>query len=143
MAPGTFDPRYEVGFYRRLHRDGWQIDRAWWNRYAPLGFVGAPRAWHEKAHPRHAFRLVMESSIFSSSEPATFALQDDYRGELTTIKEATWADWDHRGRLVYGADGKLLAVEASEQGVSDPAELVDFNSLRPEPKEPPASAMQW
>jgi hypothetical protein len=143
VTPSTFDPRYQTGFYRRLHRDGWQVDPAWWQQYESSGFVTAPPAWHEKPHPQHAYRLVMESNIFYSSEPPAFALQDDRRGELTPLEGAIWADWDQRGRLVYAKDGKLFALEITGQHPGNPIELADFNNARPEPREAPAWATVW
>ena len=85
----------------------------------------------------------MESNIFESSRSPTFVLQDDQRGELTPLEGATWADWDQRGRLVYGKAGKLFAMDVNERGTGDPTELADFNNRRPEPREAPAWATVW
>jgi hypothetical protein len=84
----------------------------------------------------------MESSIFYAELP-TFALRDEGRGDLKPLAKATWADWDHRGRLVYAAEGRLFAAEMTEQGASEPVQLADFNANRPEHVESPDWARRW
>lgn len=143
VTVGTHDPRYDGGYYRRLEQDGWRVDPDWWQRYAPDGFVTAPRAWHTKPHPRHPFQLVMHASVYYSYEPAEFAVQRQGQDDLEPLDGMAWADWDQRGRLVCGRDGQVLAAEVSEAGLQPLQVLADFNSHRPEPIEAPEWATRW
>ena len=47
--------------------------------------------------------------------------------------EATWADWDHRGRLVVARDGRLWVWNAAA-GLSM---IEDFNGQVPDPQPAP------
>ena len=49
---------------------------------------------------------------------------------------AEWADFDHRGRLVYAAGGKLWHADLAD-GALRPRELADFNGMSFEPIPPP------
>ena len=52
---------------------------------------------------------------------------------------ATWADWDHRGDLVFVRDGRLFR-QRLQRG---PKQLADFNDHRPQHIIAPLQASRW
>jgi hypothetical protein len=63
-------------------------------------------------------------------------------GETVPIQEATWADWDQQGRLVFARDGKLWSGSLEGEYLKE-QELADFNSNVPQPCETPEDAKRW
>jgi hypothetical protein len=97
----------------------------------------------EKLHPSGSLSLVMAYAIFGYHTGFDFQLKGELLKAQVPVEGAEWADWDHRGRLVYVCGGKLFAVEIEGPGLLEPRELADFNDARPEPKEAPAWAREW
>jgi hypothetical protein len=78
-----------------------------------------------------------------------FSLHSNYRLELQEnsdkhfIDNAEWAEWDHRGRLVFTKEGKLFISDINESGEHFPIQIADFNDDEPTSISPPEWAMKW
>lgn len=59
------------------------------------------------------------------------------------LKHCTWADWDHKGHLVFASGGKLFRSKVDRHGIAAPREIADFNSMEPEEIEAPEWAKRW
>lgn len=64
-------------------------------------------------------------------------------GEALRIPDATWADWDQRGRLVYAVGGRLFASTIDESRAIHPSLLADFTANKFEQVEAPDWARTW
>jgi len=61
-----------------------------------------------------------------------------------SLKDATWADFDQRGRLVYTTkDGFLYSTAVDAVGHESPVQLADFNGAKPKRTKSPAWARVW
>lgn len=67
-----------------------------------------------------------------------YAVAED-GGRRHAIGEASWADWDPRGRLVVARDGRLLAWDV-DRGFEA---IADFNDQTPDPQPAPEWATEW
>jgi hypothetical protein len=117
----------------RLRRDGWSpVDGA------------VPEAWQRPA-PGGDRTLVMtlRSNLafgaYGGRHVVEYAVRPEPTGEAVPIGQATWADWDHRGRLVVARDGRLWCW----QGPGSLEEIADFNGQVPEPAPAPRWASSW
>ena len=63
--------------------------------------------------------------------------------EKEALTGADWADWDHRGRLVFAREGRLLTQDADAIGREPPQELTDLTGNTFEAIIAPAWARQW
>jgi hypothetical protein len=61
-------------------------------------------------------------------------------GRLILLGDATWADWDHRGRLVIARDGALQEIDAD---TLDTRTIFAFRRQAPDPQPAPAEASRW
>lgn len=59
------------------------------------------------------------------------------------LGEATWADFDHDGRLVFAREGKLLAVRDPRGNAAEGEVLVDLDDGKPERVIAPPAARAW
>ena len=122
-------------FFSRQLRDGWVA--------VPDASAVNP-SW-ERPSPDGRWTLVMtprQSASFNDygGRSAThYLLRDSAGGTIRDLGEATWADWDGRGRLALARDGKLLAGDAA----GELAVVADFNPQRPQAQAPPAIARSW
>lgn len=88
------------------------------------------------------FRLVrQERDGFGQSH--RYHLVHRKSGMTIDLPVATWADWDHRGRLTFASKGKLLAAEIAEDGIEATHEIADFNNMKPENVPAPDWATRW
>ena len=85
------------------------------------GGAGLGRPGRRRALPRDHF-------VFAGAGDALLPLAD-----------ATWADWDRRGRLVVARQGRLLAGPPG----GALREIADFTAQAPEPAPAPAWARTW
>jgi hypothetical protein len=123
---GTAEWTERTVHFNRLLRDGWQLlDRE------PHASI-----W-ERRHPSSSMSLTMmqrfeDYSRFGGPYAVQYAvvLGD---GRTREVGEHSWADWDHRGRLIVARHGRLCEWRATE----DLRVLEDFNPQRPDPQ--PAS----
>jgi len=107
------------------------------------GYLTERPAVLEKPHPTGSLSLLMAYAVFGACAGFDFQLKGELLKAQVPVEGAEWADWDHRGRLVYVSGGKLFAAEISGPGPLNPRELADFNNARPEPMEAPDWAKEW
>ncbi len=68
---------------------------------------------------------------------------EDSTGAQKVLTGAEWADWDHRGRLVFARMSKILALNADAIGREPPTELIDLTGNTFEEVIAPAWAKEW
>lgn len=131
-------------FYRRLERDGWVMRQEWKGRHAFFeGYKTEAPGIFVRTHPTEPFKLLMTDSINRYEQRFEFKVVRKLPHDEIPIKGATWAEWDHRGRLVYVKAGKLFAMRCEGSEEPKPKELADFNAARPDPQKAPAWALKW
>ncbi len=59
------------------------------------------------------------------------------------LEAADWAEWDHRKRLIYTVNGRILAAELRARKRPEVVELIDLGSNRFAPMKPPPEALEW
>lgn len=112
----------------------------------PLRAVRGPHAWVRR-HPVADLALRMEFEGWDPAKPGGplhfgFAITRTSDGEMLDVVDATWADWDQHGRLVYTSGGRLLAADPAGRRLA-PAVLVDLTADVPERIEAPGWATRW
>ncbi len=100
----------------------------------------------ERARPGGGATLIAAPSRSASFQTYGGRSVDEYalrtnRGDLIPLGEATWADWDHRGRLVVARGGALSEVDHLGGAVS--GVIADFNDQVPEATPSPPEATRW
>jgi len=138
QAYGEDDPVLQP----RLERDGWVLDQEWEGREISHGYETIRPEIMSRKHPSKPITLVMEFSMTRYPGRYRFAIEnlDGLRAE---VGNAGWADWDHRGRLVYASEGRIFAAKVSSDCVIDSRQLADFNDRRHESVVAPAWARKW
>jgi hypothetical protein len=113
----------------RMLRDGWLPDTT----------PDASDAIWSRARPSGGATLVQRASAASTPFARVTAYAVDVGSSRTELGDATWADWDQRGRLVLARDGRLIevALDGSERVIED------FNGQTPDPQPSPAWARRW
>ena len=111
------------------------------DREVPRSGCNRPPAVWTKVAPHEQWTLVMKGYVMLYW--AIYALRGPFVRTELPIDNAEWADWDHRGRLVFTRQGKLFAGELDATGGMTPRELADFNADTFEPKVAPAWAREW
>jgi hypothetical protein len=120
--------------FNRLLRDGWElVEREsyrtlWRRRHRELPLVLNMLHSFEDGR-RQGGRYLVEYTLWNEAEQRELSLG-----------EATWADWDQRGRLVLARDGQLLLC-AVETGACET--IADFNGRKPDPQPAPPEALEW
>jgi len=118
-------------YHNRLVRDGWQL------------VAEAPRERWQRQQPDGPLMLLLDEigwdpRAFGGPHVVEYTVRaPDERIEV--LPGVTWADWDHRGRLVVVQHGRLLHWQPSGAA----SVLADFNSQVPEAIPPPAWAKIW
>lgn len=118
------------------------------NRLLRDGWLAQPdphdtRAIWEHPQPGGADTLMMDPrtdrdfTAFGGPHVVEYALRTG--DDIAPLGRATWADWDHRGRLVLAQEGRLLHRRAD--GALEL--LCDFNPQAPDPQPSPPSAHEW
>lgn len=80
---------------------------------------------------------------YHGTDSQSFEIRDEKSTTVIPLEEATWADWDKRGRLVYAKQGKLFTAEITDSGKFVPTELADFNLSKPRRTKSPEWARKW
>ena len=114
--------------FNRLLRDGWRL----------IDKESHATVW-ERPHPSAPMTLSMvhvfeDFNRFGGPYSVDYTVTAD--GTAHRLGKATWADWDHRGRLVAARDGQLCEWNASRGWTV----LEDFNGQKPDPQPAPAEA---
>jgi hypothetical protein len=117
----------------RLIRDGWTrrdgADPERWERPNASGLWTLAMVIHSNADFRaYGGRYVIE-----------YLVRKEASGAEKSLGEATWADWDQRGRLILARDGRLIHWEPPDAQI----EIADFNDQTPDPQPAPAWATEW
>src|SRR5438876_5143518 len=93
-----------------------------------------------RAPCRLQFRdLGYDARAFGGPHQLEYTVQADPTDAPTVLPDATWADWDHRGRLVTAQHGRLVHWQSPETLVT----LADFNGGSPGPTPAPDWARTW
>lgn len=132
-------------FSERLERDGWVLEQHWEveNRGYPQMYLTAKPEIRERVAPDGKYLLRMTRSISGLDYSEEFEVVSMEHALTTTIENASWADFDQRGRLVFARDGKILTGRFGRNGTLVPTELADLNSSTPAQIPPPEWAMSW
>jgi hypothetical protein len=108
--------------------------------------LSPPQQW-QKPHPRKD-GFTLEMAIVGLGGAGVPWYQIEYRVLISTggsidLGLVDWADWDHRGDLVFAKKGSLFRQEFRKSIPSDARQIADFNSLKFEEVVPPSKARQW
>jgi hypothetical protein len=71
-----------------------------------------------------------------------FAIEDVGTGQRIGITDASWAEWDQLGRLIFARDGQLYATHPTEPA-GEAIMRADFNDQRPYERAAPGWANEW
>ena len=131
-------------FYARLTRDGW------FHRPAhDVRTRDRDEAVFEKPRPRRS-TLVMKSvaTIERRKEGQgvyfeEYALRAPAATDPIPLADVEWADFDHRGRLVFARAGLVYAAKVGDDGGVSETLLIDLNAQQPSEVIAPAWAREW
>jgi hypothetical protein len=122
-------------WFWRLKQNGWEVISKAVRRSYSRPAVSASVLHRDSRN--HKYRLIMNDdstiltySVVRKADEKEFLVSD------------TWADWDHRGRLVYVEEGKLYAGRLGTDEI-EPQLLADFNPNRPKLIKAPEWATTW
>ena len=132
---------------RRMERDGWVLQQV--GDFRPSRGLGwntvQPEIW-DRPHPRGPVLLRRQTDQINFRvaggpyvESFRLVLRD---GQEVSIADATWADWDRTGRLVFARAGKLFAATIEGSRLVE-RELIDLNDHEPTSVAPPKEATRW
>ena len=135
-------------YFKKLEREGWnQVEEGTWPPYSYMEkahLTTDPPTW-EKRHRSMEVSLLIRFLGYESGRPGggrifNYFLLDGASGEATHLTDASWADWDQRGRLVFTRRGQLIASVAE---AFSPTLLADFNAQEPTDVIAPDWAKRW
>ncbi len=132
-------------FSERLQRDGWRLKQDWQVKYRgyPVGFETIQPEIREKTISNGSSMIRLTRSVQGSDYSEEFAVRMSKKSETAPIDRASWADWDQQGRFVFARDGRIFTGTIGPAGLSDTTELIDLNSVKPEPLAAPDWASRW
>jgi hypothetical protein len=111
-----------------------------------LRAVRGPHVWLRR-HPRAELVLRMELEGWNpqgAGGPLHFGYALAHPdGTLVEVLEATWADWDHAGRLVFSDGGRIYARTLDGRHDDPSVALADFTEDVPSPVIAPEWAGRW
>jgi hypothetical protein len=127
-------------------RDGWvcESDGHYNDRGGTRGWdVDPPQKWTKTGRRGN----VLEQSIVGIGGKDAW-YQIEYRvwkqdQAIFDIGRADWADWDHKGNLLFAKDGCLFRQYLTALRRPAPKKLADFNHLKFENVTAPAWAQRW
>jgi hypothetical protein len=122
-------------FPLRLVRDGWRLMTP--GDVQEDGSVTCGRLVRSNKNLRFRLQLEFDYQVLK------YSLIDGMaeRPESSVLDDATWADWDHDGRLVFARDGKLFRVCLDRP--SETQLIADFYDRNPRRLIAPAWACTW
>jgi hypothetical protein len=131
-------------YTKRLELDSWVTTNQGIFPYGMGAVSSDPPTW-QKENPRQpGLYLVLRYYgyfIEDTGEPYLFTCSLRREAE-TPLDGLRWADWDHRGRLVFTRQGQLFAINP-EDFSSHLTPIADFNAQKFEPIEAPGWARRW
>ena len=140
----------------RLARDGWREipgDPKDYDKELRVTFDFNPPLVFSKPCPFARFAGELQMMIKGVSEKGGAWYVIEHRlmrdGEaVLDLGRSDWADWSHKGDLLYAKGGKLYRLKPDKKADTpyDPAkaqELADFTADRFEEIAPPHQALQW
>ena len=118
-------------FTNRLKRDGW---------IGPHDDSTGTSWEHPLSATERTLRMI-DASGKPMAEPKAFlyAIHDGGTGQDLDLGHLSWADWDHRGRLIIARDGRLWHWINPEMI----REIADFRAQSPHPEPSPPEALTW
>jgi hypothetical protein len=133
------------------HNSGLDVDGDWY-QLLDMELEGkGGNSWYRKMNPPTIWRKQNPTySIekhyfgwrFSQGEVNKLFVVDNATGKKVSLGDATWADFDQQGRLVFANEGKLFAGTL-DNGDLQLTELTDFNANKFESIEAPDWAKKW
>ncbi|HSA92657.1 MAG TPA: hypothetical protein VLE48_06560 [Terriglobales bacterium] len=130
-------------YSRRLIRDGWMLKQEIGGEWRGALFdTTAAEIW-EKADATGRFLLRWTRTYDTRFRESFSLVERNSKRELIDLQTADWADWDHRGRLSFSQDGKLLSASIANGNQFETRELADFNDRKPEALGTPEWAKRW
>jgi hypothetical protein len=138
---------YERELYEmRLERLGWQLVQKIESTspYAVTHTHEIPGIWRKSNNQHVLFMKIVgfNTRKFGGSKVIEYSLQDTSAGLEIVLSNASWADWDQSGRLVYVKEGRVFSAEIHNTAVIE-TELADFNANKPKGIIVPDWARQW
>ncbi len=126
--------------WTRLQKGVWRPDRR------PLRLL-EPEIF-QKRHPNGEHTLLMKylgygGKAYGSQTIYEFSLKETVAGRETVLEGATWADLDHRQRLVFTKDDGCLYADELRRAAFSPHVLVNLNDQHPRDVSTPEWAMTW
>lgn len=130
---------------RRMERDGWVLAQKGVFTSTRNGWKTERSEVWEKKSPTTSIALKRSTDAISfrhSGGPylESFRLMGATGERLP--KDASWADWDQNGRLVFARAGKIFAGAIENEEIVE-RELIDLNGNSPCEMEAPEWAKQW
>jgi hypothetical protein len=119
--------------HNRLRRDGWRrVEEERLETWSHADPTGATTLLMTELSDR-------DFGAYGGPHVVDYAIQIEASNELIPVGRATWADWDHQGRLVVARDGRLVQWEPP--GYLHP--IADFDRQKPVPEPAPDWASTW
>lgn len=130
-------------------RDGWvkTSEGKCLNRGGIKGWdLNPPQRWC-KPHPKKQ-DITLEMSIVGVGTQDMPWYKIEYRvmsgaDVLNNLGLADWADWDHRGDLVFAKTGCMFRGSFRKLGKVELVQIADFNDLKFEAIPPSSTAQRW
>ena len=113
-------------------------ERQGWTLEGDARYAGRPVSWTKREQAGDSLLVRRRSGQQEWYELLRPRLDDEQM-----IDQATWADWDQQGRLVFARQGCLYTADVRAPGELAPRLLADFNAARPMPVAPPKWATRW
>jgi hypothetical protein len=132
----------------RLFRDGWtRLQTGVWPPDRKVLKLLEPEIF-QKRHPDGKHVLLMkylgyDSKRYGSPWTYEFSLKDTTRDQETLLEGATWADLDHRQRLVFTKNDGCLYADELRSAEFSPQLLANLNNQRPSDVSTPEWATTW
>ncbi len=110
------------------------------------GLTGRPHGWLPVPGAAGLLRRVQpggEHALFTEPGGSTRYLREDATGGRTPLPEASWADWDARGRLLMATHAGEVKIVERRSGAWAQTWSRDLNGLTPDPAPSPPWAWAW